>query len=163
MSEETITKLIEIVRELIKIANFEAASRICQALSNKRLQKVRYMQECLYGENSRFHKEFISLKEKCLRSEEYFKTVVSFFNSGNPGIPNIQVELCSLPTEGAPSFIDGKINISKKRPLADKTNMLYRFQNKSYNFYDVPQIQKVIIRGPILTKHKIYGKIASLV
>lgn len=161
MSEETIRKLIVIIRELITIANFEAAARICQALCNKRLQKIRYLQEFIYGENSKYHKEFVSLKKNCM-SSEYLKTVVSFYNSGNSGIPNLQVELCSLPTEGSPSIIDGKINIAKKRQLADKTNMLYRFQNKSYNFYDIPQIQKVIIRGPILTKQKIYQKIASL-
>lgn len=162
MSEETLKKLIEIVRELIKFANFEGAFRICQALDNKKLKQVRYMQEFLYNENSPYHKEFLSLKANCERSEEYHQLVTSFYNSGNPGIPNIQVELCSLSTEDSLSYIDGKINIAKKRSLADKTNMLYRFQNKSYNFYDVPQIQKVIQRGSKLTKNKIYAKIASL-
>lgn len=93
----------------------------------------------------------------------YEKFVDSQFDHWSVMIPNMHVELeRGEPTGHQPDFIDGLINWAKIRPHADRCVTLNRFQTQCrYNFVVIPQIRKVILRGPEMTHAQIEEKLAE--
>ena len=152
-------RVLLIVKHLLEMGNYDAVAWILKALRRPELQKVAFLTK---EDTTR------TIADLCLaagvdpkNSQEYTKRVESRYSSWLEGIPNMKTEVVLLPKDNSPSFIDGYINWEKRRPLADKTFILYRFQNKSYAFYPVSQIQKVLERGPTMTEAQLMRYFAS--
>jgi hypothetical protein len=86
------------------------------------------------------------------------------FNGWKPTIPNMHAELKSgdkaLGRE--PEYLNGLINWGKLRPQAKRCVILNRFQMLRYKFLVIPQIQKIILKGPELTEDFIEERLDEL-
>jgi hypothetical protein len=86
------------------------------------------------------------------------------FNGWKPTIPNMHAELKSgdkaLGRE--PSYINGLINWGKLRPQAKRCVILNRFQLLRYKFLVIPQIQKIILKGPEMSETVIEERLDEL-
>ncbi|OHS96597.1 RasGEF domain containing protein [Tritrichomonas foetus] len=122
--------------------------------------------EYIKSQNIRNQIEFLS---KCAGdnlndNKLYNDDILLRFSKWKVSIPNIIAEIHALMVDKSPSFIDGLINVEKIRPIANKITILYRFQFicSPYPYYDIPQIQKVINRGPLLQKNQVRAKLAQI-
>lgn len=86
------------------------------------------------------------------------------FNQWKVTIPNMHAELKSGAKAAGrePDFINGLINWGKLRPQAKRCVVLNRFQVLKYKFIVIPQIQKIILRGPELTELEIEDRLDEL-
>ena len=156
-ASSSIDRILVIAAFLNSMNNFEDVSWIVKALRSKSLKHVKYL-------NQKNVKQNISkLLKICGDSpnqiEQYNSAIKSCYDTWSPAIPNLEAEMRSMTLDYSPSFINGLINIEKRRPVARKIAVIYRFQHQEYNFYDITQIQKVISRGPSLQKDQLRAKL----
>ena len=151
--EKAVQRVLEIAEKLLELGNYEATARILKALRKKELKKVQTLSSektmvrmKTMSDLSGVDPEFSSIYSAKL-SERYVKW--------DTAIPNMKTEMVLLPKDASPSFIDGLINWKKRKPLGDKTYVLYRFQSRRYTFYPISQIQRIITRGPTMTRIQI--------
>jgi hypothetical protein len=80
---------------------------------------------------------------------------------GHPTIPNMHAEIKSGDKllSKQPDTVDGLVNWGKFRKLASKCKLLIQFQNQGYSFVPIPQIQKLILKGPDMTPAQIEEKL----
>ena len=157
----TILKILDIAIKLEELANFDALACIIRALRSEELNN-----SSIFINNPNLKINIQLLYSKCgddpKTRESYSSVVLQRFNSWSPTIPNLRVELISLISDRSPSFVDGLINWGKRKGISEKTAILYRFQNRSYNYWPIPQIQKMVKKGSNLTLNQIYLKIDQL-
>ncbi|KAK8898539.1 hypothetical protein M9Y10_000830 [Tritrichomonas musculus] len=61
------------------------------------------------------------------------------------------------------SFINGLINWEQIWTNSERTSIFYRFQyQRSYIFWPIPQIEKVIEKGPTMTEHQVIQKLENI-
>jgi len=153
-----ILKVLEIAQTLESLGNYDALACVLRALHSEELNSAIF-----YPPTTNSRNTLIQLWSKCgddpLTQEFYNSSVISRFSSWKPTIPNLKTEMISLSPVRSPSFINGLINWEKRRGITEKTAILYRFQNKAYSFWPIPQIQKMVKRGALLTKAQIFTKI----
>ena len=143
-------RIIVIAKHLLDLGNFDAVSWIVKALRRPELKKVAFLaKDTAIKDLSDLS---IGAGVDPSNSAKYRETIETRYVAWDEAIPNMKTEIVLLSKDNSPSFIDGLINWEKRRPLADKVFVLYRFQNKPYAFYPVSQIQKVLERGPTMTR-----------
>jgi hypothetical protein len=96
-------------------------------------------------------------------AEPYRDAIFRQYQAWEPTIPNMRTELKDSLADRSPSFINGLVNWEKRWNNSKETAMLYRFQNKMYNFWPVPQIQKVITRGPAWSEEQLRQRLNEFV
>ncbi|KAH0795582.1 RasGEF domain containing protein [Histomonas meleagridis] len=155
-----ISQLLEIASNLEQLGNFDALARIVMALNREELRYLPVWQQQTQRE---------MLKRLYERSGDYFRTQNEYIKAINERfegwastIPNLRVELTVDVADKSPSFIGGLINWQKRWSVSKKTLVLYRFQNKPYNYWPIPQIQKVINRPPTLSPEQIQEKLNDI-
>jgi len=146
-----IKRIAEIASALDSLSNFDSLSVVLNVMMRDELRGLI---------NAAFQDDSISrLCSRCGTQTDtvdwYKRTLFSRFLAWKPTIPNILTELKMGPATHEPDFINGMINWKKRHHLAERPMILYRFQNRPYNFWKVPQIQKIIIKGPQMTA-KVY-------
>jgi hypothetical protein len=150
-------QLLDIANQLDLLYNFDALSSILGALRRPELGVLPFLQQATVRENIK------RLVAQCgddpANAEPYKEAIRSQYEAWNPTIPNVKVELRDSMADRSPSFINNLINWEKRWKNSEETSMLYRFQNKPYNFWSVPQIQTVINRGPSLTEEQIHEQL----
>ncbi|KAH0787384.1 RasGEF domain containing protein [Histomonas meleagridis] len=153
------SRVLEIAQSLDFLCNFQALSAILNQLSR---EEVLFVLEATKEQRDMID----SLSSKCgngVKSyDDYLTTVKSRYDKKEPAIPNISSELKFADSKKAPDFINNLINYSKRRQMVEKASMFYQFQNKSYPFFPVQQIQKVIKRGTTMSDKAIENKIVEL-
>jgi hypothetical protein len=154
-------QLLEIANQLEVLCNFDALSSILGALRRTELGLLPFLQQATVRDNLR------RLVARCgddpASVESYKDAIRRQYDSWNSTIPNVKVELRDSMADRSPSFINNMINWEKRWKNSAETSMLYRFQNKPYNFWPVPQIQTVINRGPSLTEEQIHARLNDFV
>lgn len=151
-------RVLEIVQHLEMLGNYYSVSCILKEFMRDEVLS-------LVQPTSKQSEIMKQLRAKCGDADGtydcYAKTIIPRFMENIATIPNVMAELAHADVPDAPDFIDGMINWEKRKKMSEKTSMLYRFQNKSYLFHPVQQIQKVIERGPLHTMEKIQGKLVE--
>jgi hypothetical protein len=104
-------------------------------------------------------------RQKREASGFYDEFIQKQFNGWKVMIPNMHAELKSGDKAAGrePDFINGLINWGKLRPQAKRCVVLNRFQVLKYKFIVIPQILKIILRGPELTELEIEDRLDDLV
>ncbi|KAH0788262.1 RasGEF domain containing protein [Histomonas meleagridis] len=155
-----INKILDIAQKLEELGNFDALSWIIKALERDVFTRLPLMTDPKIA--NLILKLDTSAGVHINNTAQYFEQVMTRFDKWDSSIPNIQTEMLSFKTDDSSMFIDGLLNIDKMKPFADKIAVLYRFQNKFYNFYPISQIQKIIIKGPTMSEEQILAKLADL-
>ena len=146
-------QILEIAKDLDKLYNFAAAAAIVRALQCRELSSLPFWNQT--------HRE--ALKRIAARSGQdpsnldvYRKIVGENFNGWESTVPNLHVELQAEDSDRSPLLTEeGLINWEKPWNISKKAAVLYRFQNKLYSFWEIPQIQNVISRGPSMSDKQI--------
>lgn len=155
-----ITQLLEIASNLDILGNYDALACIVRALNREELKFLPIWQQQTQRETL---KRLIERSGDDFRTQnEYIQNVNNRFESWDQTIPNLRTELTVDVADKSPSFINGLINWQKRWSISKKTLVLYRFQNKCYSFWPIPQIQKVINKGPSLTVTQIQEKLNDI-
>lgn len=146
--------MLAVADELAKCKSFDSLANLVLLLKRNELQTL-----------SQATKDQIALINKLWEScgkdgedmakedgsqTDYEKTIQDQYNSWASCIPNMTAELKSIKVSVTkqPDFIDGLINWEKKRVIAERAHILYRFQNQSTFQAPISQIQKVISSIP---------------
>ena len=158
--EDAAEKIMEIGKELgsESLANFAALASVVRALERPEI-------EALYREDEKKREKWnlyvttlSQLRETCgsdpAKMAKYNDLVNRRRSGYQPTVPNLRAELNVQRKKGEeePDYIDGLIAWTWRWQISEKTVMLYQFQNSPYidQFWPIPQIQKVISRGPRL-------------
>lgn len=153
-----ISRFLDIAYHLtVTLSNFDAAACIMRALKDPEINNLFFLTDkdlCRRRDEICDH-----CGENSTKLTDYNSIVRSKFDAWKATIPNLRVELVSVPIDKAPSFKDGLINWEKRRGISEKTMVLYRFQNTPYNYSVIPQIQHVVNNGPSMTEKQIRDKI----
>lgn len=93
----------------------------------------------------------------------YNELIKQRFSTHDPAIPNmsIEIEMFPLNVSNMPDFDNELIHWTKHKQLAARTQILYRFQNIKYNFYEISQIQKILLNAKINSFDKNIKKLKS--
>ena len=154
----TVSRLVSIAEHLVNLSNFDAAACILRALREDQLRGIEALAQ------QQIRDQIKKLCERCgedpKEMSQYNKDVMNNFESWKASIPNIRMEL-KMDIDKNPSFIDGLINWEKRWFISQKPAMLYRFQNKPFLFWSIPQIQNIIQAGPTLNEGEIFEKLFS--
>jgi len=149
---------LSVAEHLVNICNFDAAACVLRALRRDELRVIDLFGQAQVAE---------TLKRLTERSGEdpketgaYTKEVRANFESWKATLPNIRAEL-KEEIDKRPQFVDGLINWEKRWLISQKPAMLYRFQNKPFMFWSIPQIQSVIQMGPTMTENEVFEKLYS--
>lgn len=153
------SKVLEICQALEQLCNFQALSMILQELTREEVLVVT-------GATKEQIDVLNSLNIKCGNNskniDDYFEAVKSRYDKKEPAIPNISQELKFGDFKKSPDFIRNLINYQKRRQVAEKASFFYQFQNKTYPFFPIQQIQKVVKKGPIYNNNDIEDRIVEL-
>lgn len=153
---EVFEKLLKISQSLFALGNFDSLSRFVHAVAEAR--KISDNIDVFINEEKCFLRHFNQLSNMCGIEEShgqnnYRNAIDNRYKNGERAVPNLSVELLSIPLNQPPSQNeDGLINIPRRLLRAQKLNILYQFQCRPYNFYEIPQIVKILKRGPTDTK-----------
>ena len=154
----TVQKILDIATHLKELGNYDALACVLRALYNDELNTP-----AIWTTNATMRNNMLKLWDQCgdnkAKLAQYNDTIARRFDMWEATIPNLRVELVSVPTDKSPSFVDKLINWEKRRGISEKTSVLYRFQNKAYNYSPIPQIQHVVNAGPQLTEKAVKEKI----
>lgn len=156
-----ILQFLEIGSKLADLCNFDALAALIRALRCPEFSELSVWQAPAARENLK--RLYIASGDDLLNRSKYEETVRQRYTSWATTIPNLRTELKSNDADNSPSFYDQLINWEKRWKISQKTHMLYRFQNKTYNFWPIPQIQNVIIKGPTLAPKLIQEKMDDLI
>jgi hypothetical protein len=79
----------------------------------------------------------------------YDEMITKQATNWNATIPNMQAELKSGDKASGkqPDVVEGLVNWAKFQPLAAKCKILNILQRKRYSYLEVPQIQKIMLKG----------------
>ena len=166
---EAYKRILEVAKSLDELNNKDGVScllsllrrpdvKLIANLSKEESVQIEQVMDDLWTRAGEKDKELPDSERAHTAYEEF---VTSQFKRWAAMIPNMHVELeRGEPTGQQPDFIDGLINWAKICPHADRCVVLNRFQTQCrYNFYVIPQIKKVILRGPELTPQQIEEKL----
>ena len=155
-----VNRVLEIAKELSDLGNYDALYWIINALLREELSFLPVMKD----EN--VLNLISSLKSSAGYDidsiSEYLENIKLRFGGWSSTIPNIRTELLTFKSDDSPLFIDGLINLEKRRPFSNKIVVLYKFQNKPYIYHPISQIQKIILRGPNMSEEELFSKFADL-
>jgi len=154
-------RIIEIIKCLFDLLNLDAVACLTQLMLRPDI--------CTIGRATEQQKQLLlDLWKKTGENDknepkptEYETIIDKNFNEWKSGIPNMSAELkrADKKTRHLPDFVNGLINWEKVRNLSQRCIVLYRFQNQFYNFYTIPQIRKIILKGPTMSGKDIEDKI----
>ncbi|KAH0787201.1 RasGEF domain containing protein [Histomonas meleagridis] len=167
--DQAYDRIFEIIKQFKELCNFDAVScltqlmlrdDVCAFLSkdpkdkNNLEQKKNKLLEMWKesGENDKYEAKKPTPYETCLTQR---------FEGWVPCIPNMHAEIKRIDKKVLQmnDYIDGLINWEKMRTLAERCTILYRFQNQAYNYYTIPQIEKVILQGTKMSAQEIVSKL----
>ncbi|OHT04482.1 hypothetical protein TRFO_28045 [Tritrichomonas foetus] len=163
--QSAFSRLFEISQALFQLNNYEALSCFIHFLNRDDIfaigkgaesQKVRI--KAMWretGEDDKFEK---------LHPTVYENSINKIFNEWGSAIPNMHAELKrgNKKLRSKVDFINGLINWEKVREISQRCTVLYRFQNQSYNLWNIPQITKAVTRPLTMTVNDIDEKIDEL-
>ncbi|KAH0787859.1 RasGEF domain containing protein [Histomonas meleagridis] len=136
--------ITDIANHLNDLGNFDATNCIITAITHPQLSHLAVLQ------SPQIIKKINKLTKSCGAGgeyKEYIQIVSTRFEQWLPCVPNMQAELNLMPVDDSPSMIDGLINWEKRIPISNRVSILYRFQNTAYNFWTIPQIQTMLLKG----------------
>lgn len=148
-------RMINVAIELENCKNYDALANLLRVI----LHREEIFKLCNPSEDQK--NLLKDLWEKCGKDGEdmakedgslslYEKNILKLYDSWLSCIPNMTAELKSirLSITEQPDFINGLINWEKRRKIAERVHILYRFQNQSTFQAPISQIQKVISSNP---------------
>lgn len=143
---QTFIAAVNVGEHLKNFNNFAAAAVFSQVLSRPDIQEL-----CEVSDD---------LKKKVRElfdDQDYEKRLKDAYNEWKSAIPNMDIEVVNGKNseDDMPHFVEGLINWERIRKLSQRVAIIYRLQNKEFNFYPVSQIAKVIQRGPIHEEREI--------
>jgi hypothetical protein len=153
-------RMVDIARCVSNLHSMDALVSICRLLRRPDVQSIGGATPEIAGEIAEF---WVHSGEG---DRQFYDDFISKqFNAWHPTIPNMHAELKSGDKQAGkePDFINGLINWEKLRPMAKRCVILNRFQTLKYKFIPIPQIQKVIFRGPEMTEGTIEERLDELV
>ncbi|KAH0789132.1 RasGEF domain containing protein [Histomonas meleagridis] len=156
---KAISQVLTLCSDLNTLGNYDALSWIIKILEREELRN--YLVKSDPNSFEKILQLDICAGVNANNKDEYATTLLNRFGKREPTIPNMQTEVKSIKPDSSPSYINGLINLKKRRPFAEKLAVLYRFQNQPYNFYTVSQIKKVIERGATLSETEILEKLSK--
>lgn len=163
---EAYSRLVEIARRLSILKNYEALAVFVSLLRRPDFLAFGQPTQIQLAELTRMWAE--TGEDDSKRNEHpstYEKLIDRVFGTWGSAIPNMHAELKRWKKEklkNMPDFVDGLINWEKFREISQRCFVLYRFQNQPYNLWKIPQIQKAILRDPILSYDELTDKIIDL-
>lgn len=139
-------RVLDIAQHLEQIANFQSLSVILSQLMRDEVLSI-------VQATPKQIEVLKHLSVKCGDAPGSFDAYASFlcvlFREWKPAIPNIRAEVRNSQIRPSSDFINGLINWGKRREITARAGIFYRLQNKAFSFHPVPQIQKVIQKGPL--------------
>ena len=162
---QTIWRLLQIAKELANLRNYAAAACLVRAVGRREFSSLPIWKD--EAESKKTLKDLSVLSGNDSDQTLYRKEVKDAYDrKDQPAILNLDTEVNDEKSEPAPDFIEGPdqkmlINWQERWRISKTIARLHQFQNQSYNFWAIPQIQKVINRGPQMTKSQIEEKLAQ--
>ena len=153
------TRIIEIIEHLIALGNFQGAACIVRGVMGPELSQIPGWPDSLPLPS------LATMKLACGEDEDlatYQDDVFARYEAWEHCLPNINAELKTRATCDEWTLANGLINWEARKPLATRVRTLYRFQGIPYPFYEIPQIQNVIIRGKSLRPETVISKVQKL-
>ena len=154
-------RIFDIIKNLNDLYNFDAVSCLSQLMLRRDIRsfihKTQQMKEAKKQLLSFWKRTGENDKNEKQLPTQYDQAISSKFCEWCPCIPNIHVELKRMSKEvlKLPDFIIGLINWKKMHYIAKRCTTLYRFQNITYNFWEIPQIQKILLRNDNLDQNQL--------
>ncbi|OHS93158.1 RasGEF domain containing protein [Tritrichomonas foetus] len=143
--QEAYLKLVDIARKLHDLYNFDSLAVFLRILLRDDVRLLAMPKEATKLEN-----ELRGFLEDCGENldslDKYENLMIKRAKKQSPAIPNIYTELKKADPNilKQPDFINGLLNWEKIRSLGRMCSVWYRLQNTKYNYWPIPQIQKVI-------------------
>jgi hypothetical protein len=157
---QAVAQLHEIAVQLGHLSNYDAMSCVLRALLKTELCALPFLQQPAIRDS------LAQLTAQCgedwSNQEPYQAAIQDHYQKWLPAIPNVRTELRLYRADQSPSFIGGLINWEKRWNDSAETAKLYRFQARGYSFWPIPQIQKVLFKGPSLTQDQLQEKLRAL-
>lgn len=134
----------DVCSHLYNFCNFEGLRCI--------LQVLRYLQEYKMLPNHQHFSNIMNLWKNLGGNypdiSDYKILMDNAASAKKPTIPNMRIELIYQNDKGKANVQNGKINFGKHKQIAEKIHSLYNYQNISFNFWPVHQMQMNLLREP---------------
>jgi hypothetical protein len=150
---QTVAQLFEIAARLDALANFDGLASLLRALRRTELCSLPFLQQASVRDAVR--RLVARCGDDATNLDPYRDAIKAQYERWDPTIPNLRTEVRNSLADRSPPFIDHLINWEKRWKNSEETAVLYRFQNRPYNFWPISQIQAAINRGPSLTEEQI--------
>jgi RasGEF domain/RasGEF N-terminal motif len=150
-----LTKVIEVMDELLLLNNFNAVMAFMSALNNSAVFRLKHT--------------FAELKKPVFERFEYFARLFSstqsfksyrdtYVGAHPPAIPFLGVYLTDLTfiEDGNPDEVHGMVNYFKRTLVFDVIRVVRRYQTTCYNLKMVPQLQRYLNSLPKLSEGDMY-------
>lgn len=155
---DTFTKVIEIASNLDTLFNYQILSDL---LKNLLRSEILSIVQATQSQISTLK----DLQAKCGDVpnffNEYSKSMLKRNTQMKPAIPNFNAELREANFSPITDFTERKIDIEKRRIIAEKLLLIYSFQNNEYLFIPIQQIQKTIMAAPSLSNDNLEKTIVN--
>ena len=162
------SKLIEIAVQLKECKNYDALYSLVSLI---RREDMRTIGKCTPEQSNQIDllweecgKDGSVFENQDGKESKYEENIRSLYGAWKSCIPNLTAELHSIPknvTDQSDFTEDWLINWEKKRKIAERAHIIYRFQTQSSFPPPVSQIQKVISSIPSESFDQLIGKIAD--
>jgi hypothetical protein len=149
-------RILEIAQNLSHLNNFDAVSCFLRFLGHKDVRKVVTLPIDLLEELWNAAGE----RERALYDAQLVKQIDA---GDRPSIPNMHIEITGCVRQTSqPDHIRGLINWKKVFPHARRCAIFNHFQERTYKFTVLPQIQKIILKAADLVEQTLQERLEEL-
>lgn len=156
---DTFSRLIEITSNLESLFNYQAVSELLTFLLRADVLSIVEATQGQIGSLKELHARCGDVHE-CFA--DYSSAMLRRHKQRKPAIPNFNAEIREANISPSSDFLNGLINIEKRRIIGEKLTLFYDFQNTDYNFIPVKQIQKTLLAAPSLSSDGLENTIFKL-
>jgi len=171
--KEAYIKMLDVAEKLYQLSNFGGAYSVLELLKRKdvytlgeatqpQMNRINELWDLCGNDGS----QMPGRRGESNEMSKYEKTLIELFQQWKEGVmPNMHAELHSISESvlKMPNYIDGLVNWEKRKIIASRAALMYRFQNQCYIVHPISQIQKVIKSQPELSSAEIMAKISDRV
>jgi len=150
-----LTKVIEVMDELLLLNNFNAVMAFMSALNNSAVFRLKHT----FGDLKKPVFERFQHFADLLSSTQSFKNYRDTYDAVHPpAIPFLGVYLTDLTfiEDGNPDEVQGMVNYFKRTLVFDVIKAVRRYQTTCYNLKMVPQMQRYLDGLPRLDEDEMY-------
>eukprot|EP00007_Cunea_sp_BSH-02190019_P009143 CAMPEP_0174245230 /NCGR_PEP_ID=MMETSP0417-20130205/38007_1 /TAXON_ID=242541 /ORGANISM="Mayorella sp, Strain BSH-02190019" /LENGTH=981 /DNA_ID=CAMNT_0015324989 /DNA_START=75 /DNA_END=3020 /DNA_ORIENTATION=- len=151
---EILTKFMEIAHHCYRLNNFDGALAIVSGLSNSAVHRLKHTWE---GVDQSWIDIYDDLRG--LMQVNYKRFRAELHSANPPCVPYIGTYLTDLTftEEGNPDFIEGRlVNLKKLRQVAQIIREVQQYQQDTYCFQPIPEIQDYIRDYEVATDSELY-------